>query len=496
MPRIQFEQLSLSQLRWFVALCSALLSVEAFLTDDIINKDGILYVQMAEALLQGGFQAMADLYDWPFYAILTAVLSAISGLSAQFSASIINIVLFVLFTDSLLRISAKLIIPSRQLAIAAILILLFLSLNNYRDFIVRDVGYWAFVSLALLHFLNFLRTGALHHGLYWQAYTFIAFLFRIEALFLLLAMPLLACFQSRQVSWPKQIFSLYGLTLITLFGAMILLVLSDGWSEVFGRLSLIADYTDSSRFMFLFEQNRQFIADKILHPVSEDAASLFLASALFGIIVGEILLGLSVSYLILWVMASRYPSPPLPQTERIALVYFLFLNGLILYVLLLNTYLMTTRYGVMAFTSLFLMILPKISGFIDECYQNKRRVPLFIIGMLLLYSLGDAVYQSHSKSYLPATAKWAATTLPDNSRVATLDVFSAYYLEQYAGDRLRITQHSLQTLNKQTDYLLIVSKNRHGPGPAMIPTDLSLTVLHHQESDRGDSATLYQVQNQ
>ena len=54
---------NLSNTRFFTALASLLLSLQAVYFDDIINRDGIMYLQMVEAYLTGGLTAVRSIYD-------------------------------------------------------------------------------------------------------------------------------------------------------------------------------------------------------------------------------------------------------------------------------------------------------------------------------------------------------------------------------------------------------------------------------------------------
>ena len=93
---------TLFKIRAFTALASLLLSVFAYYSNDIINNDGILYMNMAEAFLQGGLAETVKLFNWPFFSILVASIHQLTSLPLETSANILNALLFVLLLDTLI----------------------------------------------------------------------------------------------------------------------------------------------------------------------------------------------------------------------------------------------------------------------------------------------------------------------------------------------------------------------------------------------------------
>ncbi|HSG93512.1 MAG TPA: hypothetical protein VK999_07310 [Methylotenera sp.] len=483
---------SFQQLRIVLATLSLLLSVFALLSDDIINSDGILYIQMAEAFMQGGLAAMANLYDWPFFALLVGLISQISGLHPETSAGILNTLLFVIFTDALLLIAKQLVPNFRQLMIAALLILLFYSINNYRDFIIRDIGYWAFTSLALLQFIYFLRDRRWQQALLWQFFGLIALLFRIEASIILLAMPLFLLFCDRKEPLLKSLLQLYTLLLIAGVMSVITMVIGVGWTEAFGKLGSITNYLDFAGFQNRFAGNTQIIADNILHPVADDEAGRVLFFGLIGMLAMELLLGLSAAYLLIFLLTRKVRVPLFASQESKAIAFFLLINIGILTAFCLQQYFVTSRYCVMAFVAIFMLVLPRLTAFIDTIYLQRQRGQQVLVALLLIYSLGDVVYQSNSKIYIPKIAKWAAEQLPPDSKLLTSSSFIVYYANKYADDDLDITLRPALKAYQQFDYLIMVEKHDNQTIKKQLAS-MSLQAMFSYENERGDKASVYQV---
>ena len=483
---------STMHIRLLLAVLSLLLSAYALIADDIINSDGILYMQMAEAYMQGGLAAMASLYDWPFFALLVGIISQLSGLHPETSAALLNALLFVVFTDALLLIARQLLPAGRQLGIAALLILLFYSINDYRDFIIRDIGYWAFISLALLQFLYFLREPRWQSALLWQVFGLVALLFRIEASIILLLMPLFLWFSQRQQPLSKSFLQLYSLLILAGLLAVIAMIAGAGWAAAFGKLGSVVNYLDFAGFQDRFEMHAQVIAEQILHPVADDEAGRVLFFGLMGMLVMQLLLGLSAAYLVILLLGWKIPLPWFASLESRGIGYFLLINIGILAVFSLHQYFVTTRYCVMAFVALFLLVLPRLTAFIDDILVQRKRGLQLLVALLLIYSLGDAVYRSNSKTYIPETARWAAEQLPAGSKILTSSEFIAYYADKYAGKDLMITLRPALKSYRQFDYLLVVEKRRNQRLKNQL-ADMPVAVLFSSENKRGDKATVYQV---
>ncbi len=483
---------SFPQLRILLAILSLLLSAYALLSDDIINSDGILYIQMAEAFMQGGLAAMASLYNWPFFALLIGLISQITGLQPETSAGILNTVLFVIFTDALLLIAKQLLPNLRQLSIAALLILLFYSINDYRDFVIRDIGYWAFISLALLQFIYFLKESRWQHAILWQVFAFLALLFRVEAIIFLLAMPLFVLFSEQKQSLLKALLKLYIVLLIAGAIAIISMIAGVGWTEAFGKLGSIVNYLDFAGFQIRFADNAQIIADNILHPVADDQGGKVLFFGLIGMLAFELLLGLSAAYLVILLLSWKTRTPLFASQESEVIAYFLLINISILTVFCLQHYFVTSRYCVMAFVALFLLVLPRLTTFIDAVFVQRKRGLQVLVALLLIYSLGDVMYRSNSKTYIPQSAKWAAEQLPPNSKLLTSSAFIVYYADKYADDDLDITLHPTMEAYQQFDYLIMVEKHDNQTLNKQLAS-MALKTVFSNENERGDRASVYQV---
>ncbi|MDH5358574.1 MAG: hypothetical protein OEY48_00870 [Gammaproteobacteria bacterium] len=482
---------SVIKIRIFTALISLFLSTFAYYSDDIINRDGILYMDMAAAFLQGGLTETAKLYDWPFFSIIVAYLHKLTTLPLQISAGVLNSLLFILLTDTLILISNKTLPNSRQLAFAALFILCFQMLNEYREFIIRDIGYWAFCSLALYRFMVFLESPSLKNASIWQLVAIVAVLFRIEGVVLLLGLPLYLFATQHPKIALKQGLQLSYLLLICAVIASVLTIGQSGLTHAFSKISSVSYYIDTSNFVTSLSNKTDILADQILNKYSERYSALILVSGLITMLFYKLINALSIGYvglyLFSWWQNKNYSSFPYQRL----LAYFTALNLVILLAFLFKEYFISTRYSVMALLGLLLLILPAICRGIEYAWLSKNRIYITVVSVILLVGLVDGLTQSNSKSYIKNTAISASQDLPGYSKVLTDDKFIDYYFRTHKSTS-EISQEENLNNYQNYNYMIVVEKRRNVALKDSLKS-MAIEPVHAQENKRGDRATIYRI---
>lgn len=482
----------LTKIRLSTALISSLLSIFAFYTNDLINSDGVLYINMAASYLQGGLAATAELYNWPFFAVLTAYTHQISNFSFELSAQIINTLLFVLLTDSLIRISHK-ILPSKQhIIIAAILFLCFQSLNEYRHFIFRDAGYWAFCSLALYHFMQFLDKPSLKQATLWQIFIVFATLFRVEGIILLALLPLYLLFHAPLKVAIKQALQLnYLFITITVFISVFTISQSSA-IDAFSKIASVLNYIDISNFLTSFNNKTNILGTQILNKYSERYSALILISGLLVMLAYKIIKSISLSYISLYFIG-RWQEKNIYQHKFNQLfIYFIALNVLILITFLLKNYFISSRYITMTLLAIILFMLPTLCQFITTIWNNKNKPILTIIGLVLLIGLIDSMTTSNSKVYIKETALWASQNITENKTILTDNLFLQYYFNSN-NPKATITKIKLLKTYQNYDYLILVEKRKYKDRYAVLST-MDLKTIFSLQDKHGNKATVYFIE--
>ncbi|MBK8524401.1 MAG: hypothetical protein IPL58_09980 [Betaproteobacteria bacterium] len=124
---------------------SLLLSLVARL-GSTINRDGMLYINTAQAFLDGGFAAAKASFAWPFLSIGIALVSKLTGLGLENAGYLLN-ALFMAGACALMV--ACVVRRAPELAWWSCLTVLALpGFNEYRNELLREFGCWFFVMLA------------------------------------------------------------------------------------------------------------------------------------------------------------------------------------------------------------------------------------------------------------------------------------------------------------------------------------------------------------
>lgn len=485
------SQMKFTQIRLVTAVISLFLSLAAYYFDDIINRDGVMYMEMVEAYISGGLNAMANIYDWGFFTLLVAWLSELFSSPIEFTASALNSIMFVIFTDALLLISRLLLPNLRQLAIAAVLILAFFSTNDYRDFIIRDIGYWAFTTLALYHLIRYQSNFTVFHAMSWQIAISIAVLFRIEGVVLLGLLPLFVFYSQPLRSAARNWIKLNSLVLPSLVILSAIVVGQEGWVEAFGKFSDYHAYLNTEALALKADQKLAIMEEKILTPFSAEYSALILYSGLLVMLAFKLLEGLSIGYLILLGFAWWQNRQRIAVPHHHLIAWFFVLNLIILMAFVFRQYFVVSRYCLMAVVSLFLLVLPYLTRLIEETWLSRRRWWLALFTFIVLAGLIDTFHSTNSKAYIKNTAIWAAHELQAEDRLLTDDEFIQYYLKREKTD-VSISYRPQKLGNYQNfDYILLVEKRRQADLEPL--SGIRLELVHQEKNRRGNRASVYRV---
>ncbi|HLF66814.1 MAG TPA: hypothetical protein VI522_04280 [Gammaproteobacteria bacterium] len=177
----------------------------------IVNSDGVLYLQAAQAYALEGWDAAVAVYKWPFYSAAIAWTQTLTSLSLVNSAYALNTLLCVVIVTAFIQLIGALGGRLQEQVFAAVIILLHTGLNDYRDYIIRDLGHWAFMLYGLYFLILYSKKRQLRFALGFGLAMFTAFLFRTEALFVMLLAPLTLLFcNEHQYTFLKRLVHFLG----------------------------------------------------------------------------------------------------------------------------------------------------------------------------------------------------------------------------------------------------------------------------------------------
>lgn len=383
-------------LRLAAVLASLLLSAVFYFFTGIPNDDAYTYIRTAEIFLNDGLTAAIDHYAWVTYPVLIALVSSL-GISLLTAAYVLNALFYALLVYSFVSI-VRLLDDSRLVvALAALTVLVYPELNEYRDMVIRDVGFWSLSLFGLLQFLLYDRNRNFRQGLLFVGMLGLASLFRPEALLYLLLTPISLLFNSSISTEEnrKHLLRLSGVTV--LIGAGVLLTLLLVGINVFALvLDRLAVYQ-----LFLVEvfnpgeavlaARSDAIFGEFAADFSGEYVNAVIAAGLLVVLAMTLFYGIGGPYF--WLLAWGLLRKHLPAkgTNVAPVLAYLLINLGLLLVFLYVTRFLTARYAIL-FSLLIVLQVPFLVRTIIENIRDSRwkmSAQYFLI-MFFFYCAMDA----------------------------------------------------------------------------------------------------------
>lgn len=417
-------------------VASLVISAWCVYADPVVNNDGILYLLVAEEMIRGNWGEALDLYKWPFYPALIALVSGPIGVQVESAAHIVNALLVTAIVVAFMALVLELGGDRRTLVAAAVIVLLYPDINQYRSFVIRDFGYLAFYLTSLFLFVRHYRRPSKLLGLGWFASMLVATLFRVEGIIFLLYLPLVQHL-NRRVSrgrWPiaimgtAAVFVPIGLSFLWWTYSPTreydhlavltdpLAVLGGAWSQISGE----------------FSHKLEAIREEFLIGISGSYAYAIFGLTLVMIVVWGIMSALGPVYVFLVGHAAyRKLVFPLREVKRIWYAVILAHLGALCVFALAKLFL-TGRYP-LALTLTMLLAAPFSITWIYGSWERAREraaprtwgFPVLVVLMIATGVEGLDVFTS--KSYLREAGLWLNGHIPDRASLYSNNGILTYY---------------------------------------------------------------------
>lgn len=457
--KTNFSPRDLTEVRLLTAFLSLLLSTAVIGLNDVLNSDGILYVYSIEAIKAGGLNAFSAFYNWPLFSFLVSTLSTLTGLNVELMAKIVCTFFYVLVTDAILLLCSISLDRRSHLLLAALLTISFYTLNDYRDFIIRDIGYWAFSLYGLYYLFAYVRTNHLNYALLWQFFTFLAFLFRIEAIVFLIAIPILISIRAQKGHRLStlSLLSIFTVALMLLFGLAMILTPDSG---AFEKVLEISRYIDIERLFRNFYSNTNLIASEILHPAADEYAFIILSSGLFTAVMWEFVSSITIPFVVFLVWAIALKNPWKRPQQQFEYLCLLMINLAVLFFFAMYSQLITTRYFMLTSILALLIIMPTLINFIESQFDNPNKSSKYIVAIIIIMSLADTLISTGAKPFLRELPEWAAGHVPPDQKVMTNDFTAQYYFNKDRVGEMAVLDSKLNHYSEY-DYILLSYKTKN-----------------------------------
>lgn len=405
-----------------LAVCASLLmSWLSIRNNAVLSPDSLLYIFTAQTFLDEGLKAATESYPWPFLSILIAGIHKVTGIPMMASGYILASLLYAGICSTFVLLVKDLGGSIRTQLLALLVIIIFPTLNDYRDYITRDPGFWLFSLLSIQQLLHYVRNNRFKNALGWFAFTLVAIGFRTEAVFFLVLAPVLF-FTDKQLTLRQRLnkaLILCGLISIIALLALIAVIASP---QLASKLRLVAEFANLPLFFETlangYNQTVNSFARVAPHQYAADDMGVIISTGLIGLVFYSLLHALTLPYLLvlLW---QRKSVLPCHLQERNYLLGYLVIILFYLVLLSFKKYFMTDRFCVAA----ILIIMLALPFCIEKAWSDTRpRIGwrrCLIIFLLLVPALDSLINSKSDKAYIANAADWVHISKSQDDRLLT-----------------------------------------------------------------------------
>lgn len=416
-------------------LISLLLSIWHILVNPVPNTDAFDYVRTAHVYLDQGVAAAFQKYPASTYPVMMGMLSQWTGTDLILAGQLINAALFAVLVYAFITLTITLRSTPRVALIAAIVILVFPTLNEYRYYLIRDIGFLAFMLLGAIELTRYSKKHSVRNGLGFIVWTLLAALFRAEALVYLPLAPL-ALLSIGAHSRGQNLRALLNIeAALVVLAALALTVLTALGADVLGTLQRMLEvYLPflTNAVAALSAENSP-IAVAIFGEYAANFSGQYLWAFMFAgmstLLFIKLVAGFGAPILLLFLYGYKQVGQVIRDSSiRVTLTYIL-ISFAILLVFLALTRFIASRYTLLfCLTALPLLVLA-IDKFIEPLQRSARpRLMQGILAAVVLFSAVDAhISFGDSGRSLDEAVQWLSENTAQGDSVFTNSNYVAYY---------------------------------------------------------------------
>jgi len=402
----------------------------------IINADGVLYLESAEAYLHGGWHAAMQSYPWPFYSVLIAWVSQFCHCSLQSAAYFLNIIFQTLICLGFFNLACEIKGSNQSLfmLLTVLVILFYPAFNHHRDLIIRDFGYWAFSLWGWFYLIRLNEKRSLFAGIQFNLSMLLASLFRLEGIVMLFLGPMALFFNQKKVVRERMsaFLKAYLITFMLLLGGLIYCWMYPHTFDSLGRLIEL-----KSQALFGIQaiidglsRTKSNILHNVLAPVSENSAFSILFGGLIAVYIKNLIMTLTPFYSLLVVIFLWKKSFSPTENAKPIIYTAILINIFITVIFLMQSLFLNERY---LFELAFLLLLWVPSGLL-WLQQKTQREKKWLFPSVLVFLIGIGVISlhhfGHSKIYIKDAGNWLHENLPEKTFIYTNSPQLKFYINR------------------------------------------------------------------
>jgi hypothetical protein len=486
-------------------LMSVFLSCWLSLHENIINPDGICYLQSAADISIAGLKAASQLCDqakWPFYSVLIHNVAYATHLSYLASAYLLDGLLSITSVLSFIYLVRLLGGSLRTLWLAAIVILFAHEFDSIREYIVRDHGFWAFYLTAMILLIQYFRHPRLWVALLWSSSMIMATLFRIEGALFLLFVPFAAWFDGRRsLTQRAREFTELNVFLLMIAAAVIVMMQISG-QHTFIPLSRVSELEAQLLFGLTtlsehFHIAASALAQHVLNPNAAQDAGLVLFLLLIIWYFYSLVANLSFIYAFLVMYAWSRKILRLDKSAQIVLYSYILINMIVTAAYLAENIFISKRY-LIALSLVFMLWVPFA---LDKLLQERKQrlVLCAAVGVLLIMNAISTLFHfGYSKNYIREAGDWLDHNIPSQAALYSNDELVMYYSNHFGNDIFQQARSNTDLSAiaegqwKHYDYLAL-RINKPQTVSVSLLKEMNNPPLRVFANRRGDEVVIYKV---
>ena len=420
-------------IRIYAVIASLLISAFTLAFPDSPNDDSYTYIKTAEIFLSDGFSAAYQHYEWATYSILMGLVGLL-GIDLFSAGLLVNALLYGVLVYSFLGIVKEIDESRTLLTLAAISILVYPQLNEYRYLIIRDVGFWALSIHAFWQYLQFARSYSIKNALGFCFSLLIATTFRAEALAYLLFTPFIILFDARydRRTCQRLFLTLLGVVLAAGIGGLVFLgILGMDMPNLFVRFFSVYEPFISN--IFNSDEARLSELGRILFnehaaAYSQEYITIFMAAGFFMILLANLYNAIGGPFLIILLIGFFRKHFRLGREIAVPMLGYLLINAIILFIFLYIARFLTSRYA-MLFCILLAIFVPLIiMNILNKVTTGNLKATQIFIALFFTYCAIDSYYSfGESKDFVSDSIEWLAENTDDSSGLVTNNAAIAYF---------------------------------------------------------------------
>ncbi|MCO7521592.1 MULTISPECIES: hypothetical protein [unclassified Pseudomonas] len=397
---------------------SLLLSLIAVLGTSALGRDAAFYMSIAQRISVEGPQVAWQAFDWPWFTFLLAATHGVTQLPMEWCAYL-WCALFMAGTCALLVDAVRQRVPAAA-GWALLVVLAMPAVNQFRNDIIREYGFWFFSVLTLWLALQWQVRGG-----WWRATSIHlaivgAVLFRLEAVMLEGALGLWLLCGLRERGNRMAFVQFVSMPLLAVVVAAMVLLAKGGLSS--GRVDYFLSLVDPRKVLAAFQALAEQFGDSLKHKYSRDEAGRIVFFGLLAALVIKFValsgpFGLPFLRRGTWQAVRTYLREFRPFAWT-ALVY-----GLVLLLFFIAQQFMNGRY--LSFLNLAAVPLLAVGAMLFA--QRFPRLGKALAAVAMLVMLANVISTGAGKPHIIEAGHWVAANVDPQAKVYFEDSRVSYY---------------------------------------------------------------------